>query len=74
MACALGVQMIMERIHIVTQRLKGETVEPEETTVAREQLSKHVSAAINTRIIIQELWDMEFSVQSVPWLFTRDQL
>jgi hypothetical protein len=41
----------------VTWCLKGKIVEPEETAVAREMLGKHISAAMNTHVTTEELWE-----------------
>jgi hypothetical protein len=40
-------------------------VEPEETTIARQRVGKHVPVAMNTHTAIEELLDMVFSVWSV---------
>jgi hypothetical protein len=37
---------------IVTWRLKGEIVEPEETSFARQRLSKHIATSYNIRPIV----------------------
>jgi hypothetical protein len=38
--------------------LKGEIVEPEEMAVARQWRCKHVSAAPNTQVAIEERWEV----------------
>jgi hypothetical protein len=45
--------------------LKTEIVEPEETPVAGQRLGKQVSAATDTRAIIEELLGTMFSVRPV---------
>jgi hypothetical protein len=47
--------------------MEDETVETEETAVARQRLSKQVPVAMNTHTTIEELWDAMFSTQSVSY-------
>jgi hypothetical protein len=53
------------KIYIVTWCLKARTVEPEEASITRQQLSKQVSAATDTQAAVQELLGMMFSVWSM---------
>jgi hypothetical protein len=42
-------------------------VEPEELAIARQQLGKHISAAMNTHATIEEVLDSVFSVGSMSY-------
>jgi hypothetical protein len=42
-------------------------------TVARQQLSKCISAAMNQHATIEELLEVVFSMQSLPRLYNEDQ-
>jgi hypothetical protein len=52
-------------INIVAESLKAGIVELEETFIARQWLSKQVSASINTQATVEELMGTMFSIQSV---------
>jgi hypothetical protein len=41
--------------HTVTRRLKAGIVGPEQTSIARQRLGKHIPAATNTQATIEEL-------------------
>jgi hypothetical protein len=41
--------------HNVKRRLNAEIVEPDQTPIARQRLSKHIPAAKNTKATIKEL-------------------
>jgi hypothetical protein len=58
---------------IVAWHLKGGIVEPEETTVARQRLDKHVSTAMDMHAKLEELLETVFSMQSVPMLYSKDE-
>jgi hypothetical protein len=47
--------------------LSPSIVEPEEITVAKQQLIKHVPAAVNTHTMIEALLDAVFSVWSMSY-------
>jgi hypothetical protein len=57
---------------ILTWCLKARTVEPEDTAVATEHLSKHTSMATN-RHNIEELLEAVFSMWPVLRLYTGDR-
>jgi hypothetical protein len=44
------------------KHLKAETVEPEETTIARQWLGEHIPMASNTQTAVEELLDVAFSM------------
>jgi hypothetical protein len=46
-------------------------MEPEETSITRQRLSKHVPAATNTQATIEELLEAMFSVGSAPRLYNE---
>jgi hypothetical protein len=48
-------------------------VEEEEAAIARQQDSKHVSAAMNQDATTEELLEVVYSVQSVLRLYNEDQ-
>jgi hypothetical protein len=53
-------------IYILTCNLKGGMAGPEEIDVVRQQIDKHVSAAADTHATIDELFEVIFSLRSVP--------
>jgi hypothetical protein len=57
----------------VTCGLKAGIVEKEETTTARQRLSKHASVAIDTHTTLEELLEAVFSVWSEPRLYNVGQ-
>jgi hypothetical protein len=59
-------------LHIVTRYLKGGVVEPEEWDVAMQQLDKHVSVAMDTHAIIEEILEM-FSMEYVLRQYSKDK-
>jgi hypothetical protein len=59
-------------ICVSPQRMKPKLVEPEETSVVRQRLSKHVPTAINTHATTEELFDMLFSIRSVSYKTCSD--
>jgi hypothetical protein len=62
-------------IYYVECLLKDRIVKPAETAVARQWLSRrHVMAATDTHVTIEELLEAVFSVRSVPRLYNEDQL
>jgi hypothetical protein len=58
----------------VTWRLKAGIVEPEEMSVARQQLGKQVSSATDTQATIEELLRTIFSVRFVRSCNKRKEL
>jgi hypothetical protein len=58
---------LMRSSSLYPHHLKARTVEPEETPVAKQWLSKYVPVAANTRATIERLLDMMFSMQSVSY-------
>lgn len=53
--------------------LKAGIVKQEETANARQWQGKHVSAAFNKYVAIEELLDTVFSTQSMPRLHSKNQ-
>jgi hypothetical protein len=47
-------------------------VEPKETSITRQRLGKHVSAATNTQVAIEESLETVFSVESAPRLYSGE--
>jgi hypothetical protein len=56
----------------VTSHLNGRISEPEEMAVPRQWHGKHVSTATGTSETIEELWEVLFSVWSMPRLYNED--
>jgi hypothetical protein len=54
-------------LYIVTLRLKAGIVEPQETSIVKQRLGKHVHAAANTQETIEVLLETMFSVHA-KWL------
>jgi hypothetical protein len=59
-------------VHTMTLRLKAGTAEPDERSIARQRLGKHVPMATDTNAAIGELWETTFSVRFVPKLCNHD--
>jgi hypothetical protein len=62
----------MMPFYITAWRLKAGIVEPEETSIARQGLSKHVPAAKNKQITIEKLFESVFSSGSTLRLYDED--
>jgi hypothetical protein len=52
---------------VYPQSLKAGIVEAEETAAARQRLGKHLPAATNTHVTIEELLDAEFSMRFMSY-------
>jgi hypothetical protein len=53
--------------------MKARIVEQEEAAFVRQWHGKHVSAATNKHAAIEELLEEQFSTQSIPRLYNKDQ-
>jgi hypothetical protein len=49
-------------------------MEPEETSIARQRLGKHIPAATNTQATLKEFLETVFSVGSAPRLYNDPRL
>jgi hypothetical protein len=50
---------------LLNESLKGRIVEPEETTIVRHQIDRHMSTAMDMHATIEELYEAAFSKWSV---------
>jgi hypothetical protein len=56
----------------VTLHLKAGIMGPDETTIARQRLDKHVPAATNRQVTIEELLETGFSVGTAQKLYNEE--
>jgi hypothetical protein len=51
---------------------EGQNGGPEETSIARQRLSKQVSVAMDTQTTIEELLEIMFSIQSIQSCYKEE--